>query len=371
MRLSMPFAALAAALFVVMLAAPVSAEPSDHATPQTQATESQSEPAAEAEAPSAGKADTDSAGPGQSDTDSATVEDSDTDSASPGESDTDSATVKDSDTDSAGPGESDTDSATVKDSDTDSAKPGQSDTDSAAVEDSDTKSAAPAEQPKHGSTAVEGESDPDTSETLESDADPADQKPESKVLVTIDKGIQEMTVWVDGVEQYSWPVSTGIAGYSTPSGTYTTTSMNKIWYSKQWDNAPMPHAIFFTKKGHAIHGTLEKKKLGSAASHGCVRLDPKNAETLFKLVEEKGLKNTEGVLTGVTPGGEYKVAQPPRQRTYPAYPGRGWYGRYGFYEEPPVQRRAKRRRWFQPYYQAPPPQQYQRRGQRWFRPPGY
>ncbi|MEZ5875926.1 MAG: L,D-transpeptidase [Hyphomicrobiales bacterium] len=59
------------------------------------------------------------------------------------------------------------------------------------------------------------------------------------------------------------PVSTGIAGYSTPSGTYTPGSMNKIWYSKQWDNAPMPHAIFFTKKGHAIHGTTDEKHLGS------------------------------------------------------------------------------------------------------------
>ena len=30
---------------------------------------------------------------------------------------------------------------------------------------------------------------------------------------------------------------------------------NKIWYSRQWDNAPMPHAVFFTRDGHAIHGT--------------------------------------------------------------------------------------------------------------------
>ena len=67
-----------------------------------------------------------------------------------------------------------------------------------------------------------------------------------------------MTVFVDGVETYTWPVSTGIGGYSTPSGEFTTSSMNKIWYSRQWDNAPMPHAIFFTKKGHAIHGTTER-----------------------------------------------------------------------------------------------------------------
>jgi hypothetical protein len=111
-----------------------------------------------------------------------------------------------------------------------------------------------------------------------------------------------MTVFVDGVELYTWPVSTGIRGYSTPSGTYTTTSMNEIWYSKQWDNAPMPHAVFFTKKGHAIHGTLEEKKLGKAASHGCVRLSRANASTLDKLVEATGLENVQVVLSGETPG---------------------------------------------------------------------
>jgi hypothetical protein len=134
-----------------------------------------------------------------------------------------------------------------------------------------------------------------------------------------------MTVFVDGIEKYQWPVSTGLRGYSTPSGNFTASSMNKIWYSKQWDNAPMPNAIFFTKEGHAIHGSYETKKLGSAASHGCVRLAPKNAETLFKLVEENGLQNTKVVLAGVTPGGEAKVAEQPGPRYRDADAG-PWFG---------------------------------------------
>ncbi len=122
-----------------------------------------------------------------------------------------------------------------------------------------------------------------------------------------------MTVFVDGVELYSWPVSTGMRGYSTPSGTYTASSMNKIWYSKQWDNAPMPNAVFFTKEGHAIHGTLDEKNLGKPASHGCVRLSRQNAATLYALVEANGLPQTQVVLTGVTAGGEGpKVASPGR-----------------------------------------------------------
>jgi len=203
-------------------------------------------------------------------------------------------------------------------------------------------------------------------ETVESDDADEDAAPSAPIVVAnIDKGTQQMTVFVDGVETYAWPVSTGIGGYSTPSGEFTTSSMNKIWYSRQWDNAPMPHAVFFTKKGHAIHGTNEVKNLGKPASHGCVRLSPENAETFFNLVKETGLENTQVVLTGETPGGEYKVTQP-RPRDNRRRDPYGYYDRYGYYEEqPPVQR--QRRRLFQPYYQAPPPQyQQQPRRRRWF-----
>jgi lipoprotein-anchoring transpeptidase ErfK/SrfK len=130
------------------------------------------------------------------------------------------------------------------------------------------------------------------------------------LLVNIDKSRQALTVSLDGVKKYEWPVSTGKAGYSTPSGTYTATSMNKIWYSKEWDNAPMPHSIFFMKDGHAIHGSLDVKHLGKPVSHGCVRVSPENAATLYALVATNGLENTHVTVSGVTPGGEYKVAKP-------------------------------------------------------------
>jgi hypothetical protein len=133
-----------------------------------------------------------------------------------------------------------------------------------------------------------------------------------------------MTVFLDGIEKYHWPVSTGRAGYSTPSGTYTATSMNEIWYSKEWDNSPMPHSIFFIKDGHAIHGSYEVKNLGKAVSHGCVRISPENATTLYALVKENGLENTQVVLTGVTPGGEIKFARGQAQPQAQAGPGWGF-----------------------------------------------
>ena len=130
-------------------------------------------------------------------------------------------------------------------------------------------------QPESGAAAADPNAKPEA-DTAAAPAKPA--RAGSQILVNVDKSLQEMTVFVDGIEKYQWPVSTGVRGYSTPSGNFTASSMNKIWYSKQWDNAPMPHAIFFTKDGHAIHGSLETKNLGRAASHGCVRVSPKNAE---------------------------------------------------------------------------------------------
>ena len=151
-----------------------------------------------------------------------------------------------------------------------------------------------------------------TTESASEETNPA----ASVVLINVDKTSQRMTVLVDGVERYDWPVSTGGPAYSTPSGTYIARSMNEIWYSKQWDNAPMPHAVFFTKEGHAIHGTNEIKRLGKPASHGCVRLSPQNAATLYTLVGENGLENTQVVLAGLTPGGEGKVSS---ARSRPRY----------------------------------------------------
>ena len=137
---------------------------------------------------------------------------------------------------------------------------------------------------------------------------------QAAVLVTIDKSIQQMTVAVDGRPLYQWPVSTGKAGYDTPNGKFKAFRMERDHFSKEWDEAPMPFSIFFTQKGHAIHGSLDVKRLGSPASHGCVRLLPANAEKLFALVEQEGVLNTTVVLTGVAPSGAPAVA---RRRVQP------------------------------------------------------
>jgi len=119
----------------------------------------------------------------------------------------------------------------------------------------------------------------------------------ASVLVSIDKSTQRMSVSVDGVPRYHWAVSTGRAGYGTPSGTYRPQRMERTWFSKEYYNSPMPHSIFF-HGGYAIHGSYEIHRLGGPASHGCIRLHPANAATLFAVVKQRGMSDTTIAVSG-------------------------------------------------------------------------
>src|ERR1700751_3997126 len=134
---------------------------------------------------------------------------------------------------------------------------------------------------------------------------------QANVSILVDKNSQTMTVSVDGVERYHWPVSTGIPSYETPNGSFRTFRMEADHFSKEFDDAPMPHSIFFTKIGHAIHGTESERNLGSPVSHGCVRLSRANATTLYALVQQQGVLNTTVTLTGSS---TVALARNPRTR---------------------------------------------------------
>jgi lipoprotein-anchoring transpeptidase ErfK/SrfK len=120
---------------------------------------------------------------------------------------------------------------------------------------------------------------------------------DANVLINVDKSSQQMTVSVDGAPRYHFAVSTGRPGYGTPSGTFHPQRMEPTWFSKEYYNSPMPHSIFF-HGGFAIHGSYEINRLGGPASHGCIRLHPDNAETLYALVEREGMGATTIVVSG-------------------------------------------------------------------------
>src|SRR5665213_2768238 len=130
------------------------------------------------------------------------------------------------------------------------------------------------------------------------------------ILITIDKSTQQMAVTEDGALLYQWPVSTGAPGYDTPSGEFKPFRMERDHFSREWDDAPMPNSIFFTREGHAIHGSGHVKAIGTPASHGCVRLEPKHAAILFDLVKQEGMSHTRVELSGETPdAGDARVAR--------------------------------------------------------------
>lgn len=103
------------------------------------------------------------------------------------------------------------------------------------------------------------------------------------VRVHVDKSSQTMRVYVNGSLRHTWRVSTGRRGYRTPTGSYSPKRLARRHYSSKYNNSPMPHSIFF-RGGYAIHGSYHTKALGRPASHGCIRLHPRNAARLFSIV---------------------------------------------------------------------------------------
>lgn len=128
--------------------------------------------------------------------------------------------------------------------------------------------------------------------------------PPPRMIARIDLSAQRMTVTIDGKPAHSWAISSGRAPeYLTPTGTFRPQWAARMWYSKKYDDAPMPHAVFFNG-GVAVHATSATGMLGRPASHGCVRLAPANAATFFALVHKYGFQATRIIVQGRTPGGE-------------------------------------------------------------------
>ncbi|TIW94486.1 L,D-transpeptidase [Mesorhizobium sp.] len=111
----------------------------------------------------------------------------------------------------------------------------------------------------------------------------------NQILARVSLSQQTMEVLVDGRPTFAWKVSTGDRSHVKP------TRLHEMWYSKKYDNAPMPHSVFFSG-GYAVHATYAIKRLGQPASHGCVRLHPDAAADFYQLVQAFGPSNTSIVI---------------------------------------------------------------------------
>jgi lipoprotein-anchoring transpeptidase ErfK/SrfK len=151
--------------------------------------------------------------------------------------------------------------------------------------------------------------------TVSSLAPLAKAKPKGKpvtLTVRVDLTAQRAHVSIAGAPVHTWPISSGKAGHETPTGTFRPQWMAKSWFSRTYDDAPMPHSVFFNS-GIAFHGTTSVRLLGRPASRGCIRLAPKNAETLFGLVKRHGMASTRVVVVGKTPAPPRIAAKPNRR----------------------------------------------------------
>ncbi|MDB5231278.1 MAG: hypothetical protein JWN76_2083 [Chitinophagaceae bacterium] len=120
------------------------------------------------------------------------------------------------------------------------------------------------------------------------------------IYAEVSKSDQTMNVYVSGELRYTFAVSTGRPGHPTPNldlrpvgplkKKYTSTKYPEGDYQGLGN---MPYCVFLAD-GYAIHGTTPGsfKKLGTPASHGCVRLHPEDAKLFYELVGDIGLENT-------------------------------------------------------------------------------
>ena len=119
------------------------------------------------------------------------------------------------------------------------------------------------------------------------------------IWADVDKSAQRLYLYIDGVLSYTWKTSTGRWGYTTPDmdthpdgriyDRYTSTKYPDGDYNGLGN---MPYAVFI-RGGYAIHGTTRGNwsKLGTPASHGCIRLHPDNGFIFNQLVRQNGVKN--------------------------------------------------------------------------------
>ena len=134
----------------------------------------------------------------------------------------------------------------------------------------------------------------------------------AKVEIRVDLDRQRLTVVKNHEPPITWKISSGRPGFETPTGTYIVQRMDADHLSDEYDQAPMPYAIFFSR-GLAIHGT-NQRGLGRPASHGCVRLSVEHARELYEWVEQYGASPIQisGEATNLASLGDDDA--PPRRR---------------------------------------------------------
>jgi hypothetical protein len=109
--------------------------------------------------------------------------------------------------------------------------------------------------------------------------------PSGPLVVLVSVPEQTMHVYRNGILIGRTSVSTGSQGHSTPGGVFSILGKSKEYYSKKYNNAPMPNMQRLTDTGICMHsGNLP----GYPASHGCIRMPFDFSQLLFSVTSSGG-----------------------------------------------------------------------------------
>jgi hypothetical protein len=118
------------------------------------------------------------------------------------------------------------------------------------------------------------------------------EDPAAAYMVRIRVNIANQTLTMSSpAGMFSTAISSARPGYRTRTGCYSRPHLELMHYSSIYENAPMPHSMFYSG-GFAIHGTYEERHLGRPASHGCVRVSRAAAAFLYGIVKRYGSART-------------------------------------------------------------------------------
>jgi lipoprotein-anchoring transpeptidase ErfK/SrfK len=137
------------------------------------------------------------------------------------------------------------------------------------------------------------------------DTTSAAAKDKPKLRLEVDLSDKRLKMFDSDTLVWQYPISDGTASHPTPPGNYSIRRMvwnprwtpppNSAWAKKYTPKEPGHPAnpmkvvkIFFREPDYYIHGTAETGKLGEAASHGCLRMDPEHIAEVAKYVMEHG-----------------------------------------------------------------------------------
>ena len=120
----------------------------------------------------------------------------------------------------------------------------------------------------------------------------------------VDLSERQLLVLMDDEVLETFPVSVGKETYPTPEGEFT---IKKVIWNPSWkppdskwargktakppghpENPMKRVKMFFKEPDYYIHGTGDTASLGTAASHGCLRMDPDQAAEVGAIVMEHG-----------------------------------------------------------------------------------